>query len=269
MADSPAERAARWGIEPAYTDVRGVLCRADDETLSRIVAALSASGAPPAPPALAPALAPAFQGDGRKAWLLAVQLYGVRSRSNWGHGDFGDLAALLELVAELGCAGVGLNPLHALRPRRHRQPLCAEQPAVSQSALYRHGRGRGHAARLCRRHAAAIEQLRSAELVDYTAVAALKFSALRAAYDAFQDSGSAARRQEFEAYRAERGAALERFAAFETLRGHYSGPWQQWPRAMAAAERRGVAGTARSPRRRPRLPRIPAMERRAPDRALP
>ena len=37
---------------------------------------------------------PAYQGDGRKCWVLAVQLYGVRSRRNWGHGDFSDLAEL-------------------------------------------------------------------------------------------------------------------------------------------------------------------------------
>src|SRR5260370_36019911 len=49
-----------------------------------------------------------------RMWALAVQLYGVRSLRNWGHGDFTDLAALVDLAADLGAAGVGLNPLHAL-----------------------------------------------------------------------------------------------------------------------------------------------------------
>ena len=59
----------------------------------------------------------AFQGPAsgpRRLWALAVQLYGVRSRRNWGHGDFTDLIGLLELAAALGAAGVALNPLHAL-----------------------------------------------------------------------------------------------------------------------------------------------------------
>src|SRR5271169_1994996 len=56
----------------------------------------------------------AYGGDFGRGWLVAVQLYGVRSARNWGIGDFTDLAALLELAANLGADGVGLNPLHAL-----------------------------------------------------------------------------------------------------------------------------------------------------------
>ena len=56
----------------------------------------------------------AFDGDFDRCWLLAVQLYGVRSARNWGIGDFTDLAGLIELAGHLGADGVGLNPLHAL-----------------------------------------------------------------------------------------------------------------------------------------------------------
>ena len=56
----------------------------------------------------------AFGGDFDRCWLLAVQLYGVRSARNWGIGDFGDLEGLIELAGQLGADGVGLNPLHAL-----------------------------------------------------------------------------------------------------------------------------------------------------------
>src|SRR5215212_6244386 len=57
----------------------------------------------------------AFQGafEGR-LWALAVQLYGVRSKRNWGIGDFSDLSDLVEVAADHGAAGIGLNPLHVL-----------------------------------------------------------------------------------------------------------------------------------------------------------
>ena len=56
----------------------------------------------------------AFAGDFDRTWLIAVQLYGVRSARNWGMGDFTDLKSLIELASKLGADGIGLNPLHAL-----------------------------------------------------------------------------------------------------------------------------------------------------------
>lgn len=56
----------------------------------------------------------AFSGDFDRCWLLAIQLYSIRSARNWGIGDFTDLESLLELAADLGAEGIGLNPLHAL-----------------------------------------------------------------------------------------------------------------------------------------------------------
>ena len=42
----------------------------------------------------------AFGGDFDRCWLMAVQLYGVRSARNWGIGDFTDLEGLIELAAQ-------------------------------------------------------------------------------------------------------------------------------------------------------------------------
>jgi 4-alpha-glucanotransferase len=54
--------------------------------------------------------------QGKKLWGPSVQLYCVRSKHNWGVGDFSDLKYLIEKVAQRGADFVGLNPIHALYP---------------------------------------------------------------------------------------------------------------------------------------------------------
>src|SRR3954470_5697576 len=207
------ELAARWGIEPSYLDVSGRRRDAEGGTIRQIVDVLSAGGTQPVSvneQAKVPELA--YQGDGRKCWVLAVQLYGVRSRRNWGHGDFSDLADLLKLIAGLGGAGIGLNPLHA---QFYDRASCSGSPYSPNSRLFLNPLyidieaveefDRGHAVNI----APDIARLRDAELVDYGAVAALKIAALRAADRSFAANGSRERRQDFVAYQQERGRELE------------------------------------------------------------
>jgi 4-alpha-glucanotransferase len=224
--------AARWGIEPSYYDVQGNHKVADPDITRRVVEALSAASQPATvSEGAGPQPAPAYQGDGRRVWILAVQLYAVRSHRNWGHGDFTDLAALLELTGDLGGAGVGLNPLHALfydgpgsgspyspNSRLFVNPLYIDVEAVLEFR-------RADIPDLARKR----RRLRAAKLVDYSAVARLKLAALRTAYGRFCKSGSPERRAALEVYRHDRGAELERFAAFETLRRRHRGPWWEWP----------------------------------------
>lgn len=54
--------------------------------------------------------------EGRKIWGLSVQLYALRSKNNWGIGDFADLRDLLKYTARRGGEFVGVNPLHAGYP---------------------------------------------------------------------------------------------------------------------------------------------------------
>lgn len=173
----------------------------------------------------------AFSGSFDRVWIVAVQLYGLRSSQNWGIGDFSDLKTLIEWAAQRGAAGVGLNPLHALfednptdcspyspNSRLFLNPLyldVTQLPEFPQSFVAE--------------HAGEIDRVTSAEFVDYDGVAKLKLEALQQAFFAFQSETTLKRRTSFEIYRQSRGELLSRFACFETLRRKYPGPWWAWP----------------------------------------
>lgn len=164
----------------------------------------------------------AFAGNFDRVWIVAVQLYGVHSSRNWGIGDFSDLERLIDLAADLGASGVGLNPLHALFDDRPRD--CS--PYSPNSRLFLNplyidvSKLPGVTA-----DEAALAQLRAGAVIDYAAVAALKWNALREAFAAFKTKPDV----DFKAFRTERGALLARFACFEVLRHQNGTPWWDWP----------------------------------------
>ncbi|MCL1048812.1 4-alpha-glucanotransferase [Shewanella abyssi] len=49
-----------------------------------------------------------------RLWGVSIQLFSLRSDTQWGIGDFADLLALVDVVAKEGASFVLLNPLHAL-----------------------------------------------------------------------------------------------------------------------------------------------------------
>jgi 4-alpha-glucanotransferase len=171
----------------------------------------------------------AYAGDFDRGWLLAVQLYSVRSARNWGIGDFTDLAALLELAARLGADGVGLNPLHALfddkpadcSPYSPNSRLFLNALYIDVEQIPEFDTG-GKAAK-------AAARLREGHILDYKGVAELKWQALRAAFDKFKAQPGPGRREDFDNFRAERAPLLLRFACFEALRHKFDQPWWEWP----------------------------------------
>jgi len=172
----------------------------------------------------------AYEGDFDRVWILSVQLYSVKSARNWGIGDFSDLSWLLRWAANIGAAGIGLNPLHALfddhpeqcspyspSSRLFLNPLYIDVPALPEwdedfAAEY----------------GAAIESARSAEFVSYSEVARLKLAAVRGAFDAFKARTTLKRRTAFDEFR-RTSTQLSRFACFEVLRRKFRGPWWDWP----------------------------------------
>jgi 4-alpha-glucanotransferase len=233
--DDLAATARLWGIEPEYYDGFGRRHTASPETLTRLIAAISAGRERPNHvDAAASVPQRAFQGDGRRLWGAAVQLYALRSRRNWGHGDFTDLAHLVALAAARGASAIGLNPLHALFSDRAEQaspyapnsrlflnPLyidveaIAEFPGVAAAGLE-----------------AEIAALRATDMVAYARVARAKLAALHLAHERFRNGASAERRADFAVYQQQHNETLLRFSCFEGLRQRFAPkPWPQWPAA--------------------------------------
>ena len=167
---------------------------------------------------------PAGLDDSASVWGPAVQLYALRSRRNWGMGDFTDLLHLVEQWAARGAGVVGLNPLHALFVHNpaHASPYSpSSRQMLNVTYLDVEAiddlRDCEPARELLGEPAfqARLEALRDAPLVDYPGVWAAKLELLELVYAHFRarhlERGST-RAQQFRAYQAARGAALPRGA---------------------------------------------------------
>jgi 4-alpha-glucanotransferase len=110
-------RAQAHGVAVSYQNWRGRLVEVPDETLAAVLSALGDYEPPTAssgPGAVGTAVAPY---PARRTWGFTAQLYSVRSRASWGHGDLHDLADLAVWSGrDLGADFVLVNPLHAAEP---------------------------------------------------------------------------------------------------------------------------------------------------------
>jgi 4-alpha-glucanotransferase len=68
-----------------------------------------------------------------RQWGFTAQLYSLRSKESWGHGDLHDLAQLASWSgAELGAGFVLINPLHAVEPL----PPISPSPYLPMTRLF-------------------------------------------------------------------------------------------------------------------------------------
>jgi 4-alpha-glucanotransferase len=182
-----------------------------------------------------------------RMWGLAVQLYTLRSKRNWGIGDFSDLEQVCAIAGAAGASLVGINPLHA----SHRSDPEAASPyaptsrrflnwlAIDVEALPEAGDPDvQHYVSSVRDDLAA---LRAKPFVDYTGVAMVKAPALKLCFAAL----SGARAEAFASYVAARGEALRRFAIHEALVARYGRNSATWPPGLFAGESEALAVFAR------------------------
>jgi 4-alpha-glucanotransferase len=165
-----------------------------------------------------------------RQWGFAAQLYGVRSESSWGIGDFVDLASLAQWSAGLGAGLLVVNPLHATAPAPQQvaSPYspgsrCFLNPIYLAVERVPGAGGIPGVERL----AASGRELNADPLVDRDRVWSVKSEALEAIFSSWCERGSGDPR--FAAYREERGSALDGFAAYSALTELHGPRWQEWP----------------------------------------
>lgn len=176
----------------------------------------------------------------RRYWGIATQLYALRSKHNWGIGDFSDLRALMEWARAQGADAVGVNPLHALfldtpadaspyspNSRLFLNPLYLDVtniPDFAECALASSPE-MDEVARV----------LRTGGVVNYPAVATAKIAILERLHAHFRATHAIQgdeRGQAFLEFVAGGGRDLLRFANFQMLSEQFgTHDWTRWPLA--------------------------------------
>lgn len=173
------------------------------------------------------------------AWGLMTQLYSVRSKRSWGHGDLDDFAELAQWsAADLGAGFVLVNPLHAPSPttpvapspylpvtRRFVSPLYVRVELVPEYA-YLTGAVRAEIERM----ALLQRSLNTADvLLDRDAVWEAKRSALTLVHAVAR---SPAREADYRAFVQREGSGLLDFATWCALAEVHGPTWTEWPEGL-------------------------------------
>jgi 4-alpha-glucanotransferase len=179
-----------------------------------------------------------------KMWGYAAQLYSLTSESNWGMGDFGDLDMLVEKSASQQASAIGLNPLHPLYQNNpaHRSPYSPtsrcflntfyiDVKQVPNFATCSAAQTRVNSDEFQQK----IAYAKQTKLIDYPAVADIKFEVLEILFQDFINT-KPNELSEFNDFKNSRGEDLLQLATFEALYEHFRKSdfnaygWPNWPK---------------------------------------
>jgi 4-alpha-glucanotransferase len=184
----------------------------------------------------------------QKMWGYAAQLYSLKSKENWGMGDFGDLKSLVKKSAEQGASAIGLNPLHPLYQNNpaHCSPysptsrcflnsLYIDVTQVPNFKTCKEAQQRFNSDDFQEKVAYA----RNTELIDYPAVADVKFDIIELLFEDFlainKSNKISPQYQEFTEFKEEQGNDLLLLTTFDALYEHFrkvdfnAYGWKMWP----------------------------------------
>jgi 4-alpha-glucanotransferase len=174
-----------------------------------------------------------------RAWGFMTQLYSVRSKRSWAHGDLEDLGELARWSgADLGADFVLVNPLHAPAPtvpvepspylpvtRRFVSPLYIRVEEVPEYS-YLSGAARSEVERM----GLELRAVNAADvLIDRDAVWEAKRSALTMVHVVPRSPG---RQADYDLFLTNEGQGLRDFAIWCALAEVHGPVWSQWPDSL-------------------------------------
>jgi len=190
------------------------------------------------------------EASSEKMWGYAAQLYSLRSENNWGMGDFGDLKTLVEQSAEQGVSAIGLNPLHPLYPNNpaHRSPYSPTSRCflnvmyIDVTKVPNYQSCQAAQQRFSSdEFQAKLDFAKSTKLIDYPAVADVKYQILELLFSDFilakHAKANEALLAEFASFKSEQGEDLLRLTTFDALyeyfreQDEHAYGWKMWPEA--------------------------------------
>lgn len=238
------------GVAVSYVNDQGRETTTPDQTLAAILDVLHDAPLPSETHSTTSSLAAPV--PSRRSWGFAVQLYSLRSRDSWGHGDLRDLAEFASWSAsDFGADFVLINPLHAAEPL----PPISTSPYLPMSRrfispLYLRIKDIEEFKSLDSSERAAVTALgeplritsRTPGLIDRDAVWTAKLAALEKVRRVrLQPS----RQASLDAFRLKRGQALEDWATWCAIAERFGADYRDWappmqhPHSAEVAELRG------------------------------
>ena len=169
--------------------------------------------------------------QGARPWGFPIQLYALRSKRNWGIGDFSDLKEMIGVAKSFGADIVGINPINVAfmaKPetaspyysscRLFLNPLYIDVGAVPEAekcaALQKYIQSKPFVS--------ALKKVRTERLVNYKAVAKLKKKAFELLFEDFKNATDD-RRAAFESFCKKGGRDLQTAALYQVLADYFVG----------------------------------------------
>ncbi|WP_299668858.1 4-alpha-glucanotransferase [uncultured Ruegeria sp.] len=159
-----------------------------------------------------------------KGWGVSGAVYGLRSQSNGGVGNYGDLGQAMSAMGPTGAMYFGINPVHALG-------WAAQDTISPYSPSHRGFLNIDHIATDTR-----LEPASDSALIDYPAFRQKHRPALEADFQRFQKNSTPTQRAEFQKFCDVEGQELACFATFESLSEAHGSDFRSWPEKLRRPE---------------------------------